>query len=809
MIARWTRVAAVALTVTTIGLGPAAITAPAAPIAPSTPAHGLPDPVQRSDRSPEFLELGIDSVTPSVVTTTSDQTVSVTATVTNVGDRRVNDVDVRLQRAPAVATSAELRTTLKLDQQNFDVVGTFITVADHLDVGQHKQFTLTMPLRPSAQTDPGTPTLRITDPGVYPMLLNVNGQPAYGNPARLDDARFLLPVLGLPADPTVTDAQQPQSRPIAPSTDSPIAVTMLWPLADKPRLAAGIPGSLDQPVRLVDDDLATSLAPGGRLDQLVGALEFALRPNVDRDHKLAQSICLAVDPDLLITVSNMARGYLVVADPSNPMGPAREGTGAQVAAAWLDRVRNLADNVCTVALPFAQVDLTALRQIHNSALSTSAVVAPADIVDSILATTSKRGITWPDSGTVDDNTAAMLAGLGTKTLLVSGNAVAANVDEAIAPPDVVRVANLNADAGTATAATASTAEPELHAATFDVSAATALAAVGSQPQTPSFTPSKARYDLTGDSRPARLQDALGALAWPALTPQPDHPRSLFIAPPQQWSVDGNEASAVLSQVATLIRSGLAVPRTLDTLVSEPADARPFTANYPQHAVDDAIPDSIRLPAAEQAGRIDTLTAALVDDPNSELTPQRFSAPLREDLLRAMSLSGRRDATRANSELAGYSRVIVEAASMDTLLKGVTVLAPGGVYTLASEQSPLLLVARNDLPVGIRVRLKVDAPSDMHITDIGEQQLPPRGSRALQVPAEVNDSRSLVVDVSLTTPTGQALGDPTTVSVRSNAYGKPLAIITACAGALLLLLAGRRLWHRFRGQPDPADKQIDV
>ncbi|WP_156517210.1 hypothetical protein, partial [Rhodococcus sp. EPR-279] len=53
--------------------------------------------------------------------------------------------------------------------------------------------------------------------------------------------------------------------------------------------------------------------------------------------------------------------------------------------------------------------------------------------------------------------------------------------------------------------------------------------------------------------------------------------------------------------------------------------------------------------------------------------------------------------------------------------------------------------------------------------------------------------------------GSRLGEVSTVSVRSNAYGQALAIITACAGALLLLLAGRRLWHRFRGQPDPADE----
>jgi hypothetical protein len=43
-----------------------------------------------------------------------------------------------------------------------------------------------------------------------------------------------------------------------------------------------------------------------------------------------------------------------------------------------------------------------------------------------------------------------------------------------------------------------------------------------------------------------------------------------------------------------------------------------------------------------------------------------------------------------------------------------------------------------------------------------------------------------------------------MSVHSNAYGKVLFAITLSAAAVLVALAGRRLWHRFRGQPDPAD-----
>src|SRR3546814_1291962 len=57
-----------------------------------------------------------------------------------------------------------------------------------------------------------------------------------------------------------------------------------------------------------------------------------------------------------------------------------------------------------------------------------------------------------------------------------------------------------------------------------------------------------------ESRSARRQDALGAMAWAALTPT-SLPRNQIFAPPQLWTADSNDATAVLSMLATLIRSG--------------------------------------------------------------------------------------------------------------------------------------------------------------------------------------------------------------------------------------------------------------
>ncbi|MGQ4618224.1 DUF6049 family protein [Nocardia sp. R7R-8] len=786
--------------------------------------------------NPKFLKLSLDSVTPTTVTVGSDSVLTVAGTVTNIGDRVVDDVSIRLQRAAAITAPAGLRATLRLDEVNYDVNGDFEDIAQRLNPGQRKQFTLSIPLRSVT----GGTSLRITEPGVYPLLLNVNGEPAYGTQARLDDARFLLPVLGVP--PAASEGAPSVSAP----TDAPVATTLLWPLADRPRQVGGRPGSVDGKVELTDDELAASLGKGGRLDQLLAALEGTSNPSAGRNADLASAVCLAIDPDLLLTVRAMTKGYRVLASPSDPDGATRAGAGAEQAQTWLDRLRALAGSMCTVALPFAQVDLTALAAVNDPALSARAINEPAEIIDSILSTRSVRGVSLPDSGSIDEGAGTLLRshGFGTAVLAATAAVPQGGVDwaqssseigqstiganEAVSTagpvhPQVLRLPDITAAqpaapaipapqvAGSpapAASAPALAADPALHAVTFDIWSATALAAVGSNPPTPPFTPARVRYDVTNDSRAARLQDALGAISWNALHPEANPSRSLLLVPPQQWGANRDEATALLRQVDQLLRGNLATARPFHDLVALPPDPQPYKLDYLPQAAQDAVPDRFLPPVREQSRRITEMMRALVDVPEAEPTPHDFLTPLRDDLLRVLSLSDRRAGDAAPPDTFAQRRLDQNTRTMDKLYRSVTVLPPGGVYTLASEQSPLLLVARNELPVAIRVRFRIEAPAETKITDPGEQQLPANGSRSFQIPTEVIDSRNLVIPISLTTPEGVALGNPTQVSVRSNAYGKALAIITGCAALLLLLLAGRRLWRRFRGQPDPADEGFD-
>ena len=728
-----------------------------------------------------FIQVRIDRVSPEVVTTTSEPVVTVAGTVLNVGDRPVRDVMVRLEHAAAVESSEGLRTNLGGPNDQFEPVADFITVSAELQRGQKVPFTLTVPLRSA-----DAPSLGIRQPGVYPLLVNANGTPDYGAPARLDDARFLLPVIGVPPEPAAGRPDDTFADVVPPDTSKPVRMTMLWPLADRPRLAAGVPGGTT-PVRLIDDELAGSLAGGGRLDVLLSAVDFATSQTVDPTGQLRSALCLAVDPDLLVTVNAMTGGYVVDDGPdAGPGTPTRPGTGQEAAVAWLDRLKSLAKRMCVAPTNYAQADLDALHRVGDQGLSSIATNGAGDIVDQILGVTSTRGATLVGDGPLTGPAVDLLTAQGaTVAIAAAGLTAQATTTGASATADVTPVRYT----------------PQVVAAPFDPTVGAALAGAGADPWSPSYLDATLDVPLKHDSPVARRQDALAALLWRALAPDAE-PRDQILMPPMVWNLQADDAATILSTVATTIRAGLAAPRPLTAVIAEgdavpQQDVRPMPGvpTNPRARFDDGVISGI----AATTGRLWGLTAALTTDERTGLTGTGYTAPLREDMLRALSQSVPPDARNglAQQRLATVSRTV------NDLFNAVTIVNPGGSYTLATERSPLPLALRNNLPVPIRVRLQVDAPPGMTVTDLGEIQLPP-GYLPLQVPIEVHFTQRVAVDVSLRTADGLPLGEPVRLSVHSNAYGKVLFFLTLSVGAILVALAGRRLWHRFRGQPDRAD-----
>lgn len=726
-----------------------------------------------------FVQIRVDQVTPELITTSSVPVVTVSGTVSNVGDRPVRDVMVRLEQAGAVASSAGLRTNLSGSNDQYRPVGPFSTVAAELQRGQEARFTLSAPLHSASQ-----PALSIDRPGIYPLLVNVNGTPDYGEPARLDDARFLLPVTGLPK--TEADGD-PLAGAVAPDTSRPVRLTMLWPLADRPRLTPGAPGGT-LPVRLTDDELAKSLAPGGRLDALLSAAEFATSPTVDGGGVVNQALCLAIDPDLLVTVNAMTRGYLVADSPDG--AASHPGTGQAAATTWLERLRRLAHRSCVTATPYAQADLDALARVGDPGLDAIAVSRPADIIDRILQVTSTRGAVVLGDGKLTTGAADLISAessTGAAVVITAGDCSA---------QDSTTGASATADV------TPRRLSPQLVVAPYDPAVGAALAGMGTDPVAPTYLDGSLTVRLHHDSALARRQDALGAMLWRGLEAPdgPDEPRDQILMPPAYWKPRVDDAQAVLTTVGTALRSGLAVPRPLTAVIAESqgvaaAPAHPLPA---EQAVGGFGPDVIGA-VTDDIGRLWALTSALTTDVRTGLTGDQYTAPLAEDMLRALSQSEPLD---VRSGLAAQ-RLSVVGDTVADLIGAVTIVNPAGSYTLATEHSPLPLALRNDLAVPIRVRLHVDAPPGMTVADMGDLELPP-GYLPLRVPVEVRVNQHFVVDVALQTPAGLPLGESARLSVHSNAYGMVLFLITMTAAAALTVLTGRRLWHRFRGQPDRAD-----
>jgi hypothetical protein len=731
-----------------------------------------------------FVQIHIDQVSPQIATTTSEPVVSVAGTVTNIGDRPVHDLMMRLERAPAVPTSMGLRTNLDGDTDQYQAAMDFATVSPLLQRGQKAKFTLSAPMRSA-----GKHSLDIAAPGVYPMLVNVNGTPDYGEPARLDNARFLLPVLGVPPDPLDASGDA-LTAVVAPDTSKPVPVTMLWPLADRPRLAPGVPGGTI-PVRLMDDELAAALASGGRLDVLLSAAEFATSHDVDPDGAVGRSVCLAIDPDLLVTVNAMTAGYVV---SNSPTGPAQEpgtpthpGAGQAAAVGWLNRLRALAHRMCVAPLPYAQADLDAVQRIGEPGLSATATGAAGDIVDQILGVVAVRGATLIPDGSLSRRGVDLLSANGSTVVIAAADSSVGDSNAPLpATPDT----------------TPRRLSPQVVLAPFDPAVGAAFAATGSDPVAPSYLNNALLIRLRHDSDVARRQDALGSLLWRALQPK-INPRAQVFLPPTNWNLRPDDAGAILTALATAIRSGLAVPRPLPALINEASAVPPV--NGTEQPADEAAGDRGRFSDAVvtkisgEMSRLAGLTAALATDTRTGLTGVSYTAPLREDMLRAVSQADRPDTRNGLAQ----QRLDVVAHALDDLFGAVTIVAPAGSYTLATEHSPLPLALHNGLAVPIRVRLHLAVPPGMTVTDPGEIELPP-GYLPMRVPIEVNFTQRVAIDATLHTPDGVPLGELVRLSVHSNAYGKVLFAITMTAAAVLVALAGRRLWHRFRGQPDRAD-----
>lgn len=715
----------------------------------AAPAHALP----RAGAGPQ-LRLELASVGPRLVTADGPQTLSVSGTITNTGDQAIEDLVVRVQRGEPLATEGAVRDALEGSAGTDAVTPQFLPLADELAPGGQIPVQLSVPLRGAPEAG-----LALSAPGVYELLVNVNGVPRDGARARLAAVRMLLPVLSLPPDPLQQAAELPNH--------AAASIGLVYPIADRPRRILSLPGE----VLLGDDELATSFAPGGRLFGLVEALGAA-------DAMVRDATCAAVDPDLLETAALMADGYQF----RTVDGAQVPGAGAAAAGTWLARLRAVVAGECVIALPYADADLVSLTRNRFPELAGTAVSAGQEVAARALQTALAANTTWPADGLLDEPTGDVLAGTGGRSLLLAA--------------DTVDTGRTQRTGGAVPIAGSS----QIAVLTDPL---TRLAAAGSPPTAdPAAGAAAPASSPAGSVGPLSTQDLVGVLAFRAFAGRTGSNGPVLVAPPHQWTADGTGAAELLQAAAQLMDGGRAVPADLRGMLAQPrSDATPVALSYPVRAVGAEVPapavDTVRSAAAA----ITDLASTAVEDAQVGFRPDEVFAPLQRGLARPVSAAWR------GPDGAAVQAANLAAARVDGFRASVRVLEPPSPYSLGTTDAPILLTVANGLPVTVRVRVEILPSPGLRVAPIEEQVVPPLGRRQVRVSAEVIRSGQFTVEAAVRSPEGEVLGPPSRLKIRSTAYGTITVWLTGSAGVLLVLLVVRRVVRRVRGRgrPDPGDR----
>ncbi|MFC3849532.1 hypothetical protein ACFORJ_05070 [Corynebacterium hansenii] len=790
------------------------------------------------------LDLRVTAVTPQNPEVGGE--LNIRLTVSNRSEGDVRDIILRTQRSDPLSGAAGARLAMAAPEQDFRVATSFRDGFD-LAAGESREITLSVPLTADAPAGLG-----IAEPGVYPVLVNANGRPGNDIDQFLAESRMLVPV-----DSRLDDAAGDAERPgaggdgdevAAPGSRrgsdggpggagrgekpaDPAPVSLVWPLAANVPLVPGETGEAPGRPELIlaNESLSQEMSPGGRLDGLLGALESELAGA--SGPSLRASTCVAVDPELLDVASRMADGYRVGTERPSPVEgnkrlrdswgsgddlDLRKGEGAEAARNWVARLEAVTRDLCVVTLPWSGAELNAVAAANDRELATEALAMGDGVVERVLGRKALPSTIIPPEGYLDAASVPMTA-FGDTSAPIDGSTAfeSMQVPGGIWPPAAPRTTSLVAansltlDEGRI-ARPGETAElaPGTAAFGLPVPLSSALAATGRSPEVAGYAAVAGRYDLTADSGVARMQTVVGTLRQEISDASVGAGESgaapIVAMPPAGWSATGEDARALLRAVAATFDDGIAEPVQLgDALARSATD---HAVGQAQSSAPNPDPGAVSgtevSRAAQQSGYLTDLAEMMANDPQVALTRHGFTEPLRRDILRAVTGTGRRNAPSHLDRAANAGNTMAGMGEMlQKLRDSVTLVAPGGVYTRATDMSPVVIVGRNGLPLPVPAYARVQV-GDSGVIGRHEAMLPAKGSLTLQVTPEnpgqtVDRERQNQLHMWLETPEGQRISAPVKIVARTGPSTRSLIIASV---VLSLAVGGFAVWRtrRFDG-----------
>ncbi|WP_377270375.1 DUF6049 family protein [Peterkaempfera sp. SMS 1(5)a] len=690
------------------------------------------------------VALSIDSVSPSYATSGSTE-VTVSGTLYNSGKKAVHNAHLGVRTGSGGGQPLRLRSEIAAVFQRTGPV-----TADGLEIpglGGALPDLAPGAKRPFKVTAKAS-QLGLGSRGVYELAVDVKGSTSTVStlPATLGIARTYLPYYSQPADIKKTQ------------------IATVWPITAMPEtVPQSLPNDSDSltPV-LRSDALATDLASGGRLNEVVAA------------GSSLSKVTWVVDGDVLDTADTMSKAYRVQHKGTEGKAAATDntdpGTGSSQASAWLEALHTAAaggDEV--VSLPYGDPDLASIA--HNGSgiagLSTAlkrATTAGDVTTDYRLGTDARTDVAWPYQGHIDPQVVATARTVGGTTLLVNG----ADMPES---DSVTRTVNAARSIGKG-----------IHAVVSDAPLSNLFSG-----------------DLsTRQARTLAMQRFLAETLTITLE-QPNQQRSLLVMPPRNLSADAADTLAEAMAAATQGR--WVSQATLGTVAKAPADPQadtkvPSTSRYPKAARATQLSHWALSRSMGTQGQLDLLMQILV-------SPDRVRDPFNAAILRSMSTAWRTDRTTGHSYREGVADYLQTLSSAVRLVdkSSTTLSGDSGMIQVSVENSLSQTVTNLEvrLTSASATRLTVYQPTPARLSILSELK------KSVRFPAKASANGPVRMTAQLWT-TGadpKPYGPPVTFDLEVTDVTS--GVIWVIAGGLLLaLLAGLRIYlqRKKRGKDDP-------
>ncbi|MFH8771009.1 DUF6049 family protein [Streptomyces sp. NPDC017958] len=663
----------------------------------------------------DAVSVSVDSLSPSAPT--DGDTLTVSGTVTNNGKQAVTGAHVGLRVGRMLNTRSAIdgiaqRSTDLQSGTGTEVGGKYEEQFSKLAPGVAEHFSISVPVD----------KLDLGDDGVYEFDVALSGQTA---------AQPWEQVLGV----------QRTFLPWQPSeTDTKTKTTFLWPLISPVHMTARTgAGELQTPVFL-NDDLATEIAPGGRLAQM-------LELGKDLD------VTWVIDPDLLASVDAMAGNYRVQGDGNTTTA----GTHQAVAKQWLADLQKAVVGKEVVALPFADPDLASLA--HNGTSVTGSLSHLKDATDvaattvkTVLHVTPNTDFAWPVEGAVDPS--------------IMKVATSGGADRVIARSD-----SLQETAGLSY--TPSAARPVGGGTTAVVADARLSTAF--------------EGDLTkADSATLAVQEFLAQSL--EVNAQTDEQRSIVVAPQRMPSA--SQAQAMATALKTLQDDTWSQSQNLTAAAKAKPDPDattriPSTSAYPSSLRKQELPRTAFEQIARTQDKLDNFKVILSDQ-------SRVVTPFGRAINREMSTSWRGRSTEADSfrgdvenwldELADQVKLIDKS---ETKLSGRSATIPVTVQNnLVQPVNHLVLRLTSTNPTRLKIHGKAYYEQPVEVSG--------GHSQSVKFTTSANANGRVAVIAQLYTEDGQEYGDYVQFDVKVTEV-TPTVMLVIGGGVLLLVLAGFRMY----------------